>query len=247
MAGFSFVNIIFTIAFSFFLVSFSNIDAKAANVEISHGYSISAEGAKAVLKVAYQRLGVDVTFSQLPRKRALKLSVEGQKDGEVMRRMSVAEDNPTLLAVQTPVIFSQIVAYHRENTNFEMEDLADLSQFKVIRSRGTVSHKIIADQAASQIVVADYEQGFSLLRDGRADILIGTGLVPVHLLEDDGETGRILAKTVQVEPLYHMLHVRNSDLVPQLEAIMEDMDKSGEREALFQARVNEILQSTNVN
>lgn len=208
---------------------------------------MTAEGAKAILEVAYERLGVNLTFSPLPRKRALKMSIIGQKDGEVIRRLSVAEQNPSLLAVQPPIVFSEVRAYYRQGEGINIYDIADLSDLTVIRLRGVVSHQLIAQKAKGQIVAANYEQGVALLLAGRADALIGGELVHNYFTKSDGEGKTISSTILSKDPLYHMLHVRNSDLVPQLEAILKEMDASGESEALFQARIDELLQSASIN
>lgn len=208
---------------------------------------MTAEGVKAILKVAYERLGVNVTFSPLPRKRALKMSIIGQKDGEVIRRLSVAKQNPSLLAVQPPLIFSEVRAYYRKGEDLIIDDTSDLSDLTVIRVRGIVSHQLITDQAKGQIVAANYEQGVALLLAGRADALIGGELVHNYFNMAQGKGQTITSAILSKDPLYHMLHVRNSDLVPQLESILKEMDASGESDILFQARIDELLQSPNVN
>lgn len=241
------MKLVVTFTLALFIWSVSAADTKAGFFDIAHGESITAEGAKAVLKVAYERLGMNLSFSPLPRKRALKMTIIGQKDGEVIRRLSVAQENPTLLAVKPPIFISEIVAYYPENASFKIENINDLAGLRVIRLRGIVSHELIAEKAGSQIVAVDYQQATALLTSGRGDVLLGGGIIRPLLEKDHSRDVRIVGTTLESDPLYHILHIRNIDFVPELEAVLKEMDESGEREMIFQTRVNELLQSTNIN
>jgi len=67
------------------------------------GSPIHARGAK-VLKELYDRLGIDVGFLELPGRRALKMSNNGETDGEILRIWDVGVTHQNLLRVPTPLL-----------------------------------------------------------------------------------------------------------------------------------------------
>jgi ABC-type amino acid transport substrate-binding protein len=196
----------------------------------------------AIVKAAYEKLGIPVEFEILPGKRALTESSEGRADGEVHRIFEIGNAYPTLLRVPTPINYIEPSAFSKKH-NFEVTDCAALQGYQIGVVQG-VKHSQLCTQGMENVFVGDDLTGVMRMLDaGRIDLLI-TARINGLLLAKELGLGAIKPLSPPLSRLwvYHYLHERHKDLVPTIDAVFKAMQESGELETLREQAVQQLLQ-----
>ena len=66
---------------------------------------------EAVLREAYERIGIGIAVEKFPDKRALSMADKGVTDGELFRIANIGKDYPNLIMIPVPVSFFEGVAF----------------------------------------------------------------------------------------------------------------------------------------
>ena len=74
-----------------------------------------------ILKEAYNRLGIDFVFKELPNVRSLFTANKGDTDGEFMRLPGLEKTYTNLIMLSIPIAYVDIVVYTKY-AEFEIED-----------------------------------------------------------------------------------------------------------------------------
>lgn len=201
--------------------------------------SLNSEISFAVLKEAYQQLGIQIQNKPLPGERALKSSNSGQSDGEMFRIQHIEKKYPQLIPVSVPINQLEGVAFAKRPLQLE-NGWQSLSQYNFgIRKgikfceRNTVGMK--------KVVVNSNEQLIKLLHAGRIDIAVlamSNGLKTIQALGFDGIIA--LKPNLETYPLYHYLHQKHRELIPALENALREMESNGRISEIRQGFLNNI-------
>lgn len=229
------------VSLTFFILILSTIFLRAEPLQLVHGQSVLAEGAKAILTVAYERAGVDISFQTLPRRRAVQLASVGEKDGNVMLHKAVQAQHPTLIPVGPPIVYTKTMAYFTKLPDTDMTGIRDLSDKRIVYIRGVMSHEKLAKNAQKAIDVSDIGQAFALLKTGRADIFVYGDMIETKYFEQQNWQHPIKSVMLEKHELHHFLHFKHGPVIDKLETILFDMQSSGEIETLYQKRTKELL------
>ena len=228
-------------AVGLFLVFFLSRPVIAQNSLVFSGIEGSAntEISLRVLKEAYKKIGIDVTYLPLPGERALRSSNAGQVDGEVFRIANVEKRYKNLVVVPTAINVLQGIAFTK-NKDFPIKGWESLKPYKIgiqvgikFAERGT--------QGMQRIMVDTNEQLFKMLHSERVDVIVvayANGLQALNRLKLSGI--RSLHPAIQEYPLYHYLHKRHQSLVPKLNTVFREMQKMGRFEAIRKSVIDEL-------
>lgn len=206
-------------------------------VSLVHGPSHFADAAASVLREAYARAGLAVSFEAMPRPRSLRLSSEGQRDGEVFRTPAVLERYPTLRPVGPPLMTLQTLAYARRGSDLEITGVEDISDLTAVHLRGVPSQRILAERAAKAIEMSTLEQMLAFVAAGRADIVIYPAMSTDSALLPEGIENLEVVAILSEVPAYHMLHESRTELIARIAPILQNMAESGEMDGYIRDRI----------
>jgi ABC-type amino acid transport substrate-binding protein len=195
-----------------------------------------------IVRAAYEKLGIPVKFAILPGKRALAESSEGRVDGEAHRIFEIGDEYPTLLRVPTPINYIEPSVFSKKH-NFEVTDCAALQGYQIGIVRG-VKHSELCTQGMEKVFVGDDLSGVMRMLDaGRIDLLITARINGLLLAKELGlDAIKPLSPPLSRLWVYHYLHERHKDLVPNIDAVLKAMQESGELETLREQAVQQLLQ-----
>lgn len=184
-----------------------------------------------VLKAAYQRLGIELEFVDLPPKRSLLQSNREKYDGEVSRVWAITNEFPNLVRIPTPINYIEQVLY--STRKLDVTSCEGLANFSFGIRRGVKHAEDCSVHARKVLMFNDSDQMMKVLNAERIDFVINARL---HGLSY--EQNEHFPKIMLIEPplkrinLYHYLHNSNTMLVDELDNVFSAMDKSGELEAI---------------
>lgn len=174
----------------------------------------------AILKEAYKRLHIDIKLLYQPAERSLWAANNGMIDGDVGRIVGMEKKYPNLLMVKVPV--THIVLYACvKNITFKVEDWQSLKPYRIGHLRGA---KLIEDNLSgfNTQTVTTTEQAFTMLEHNRVDVVIANA---DEITEELPKYPAIkaLKPPLYSFPVYHYLNKKHADLVPKLEAVLQEM------------------------
>lgn len=193
-----------------------------------------------ILEVAYGKIGISIKTTDYPGRRALQESSQGRVDGEVFRIHKIGEIYPSLIRVPTPFYNDNAVAFTK-GKNFIINSCDDLKDYSVSIIRGVKYAEICTAGVKNLTISNDNQEMLKLLDLGRIDVVLTTktnGLIVAKKLK--------LTSVKPVSPplktlvLYHYLHKKNSDLVPKVNKVLQEMTKSGELDNIKKRVLNEL-------
>lgn len=223
------------LSFGLSMPAFAGAALKIATME-----SPDHELIKRVVGKAYERLGVPVTFVEMPGKRALVESAKGALDGELSRVYQVGEDHPSLVRVPTPVFWFEPTVFTRE-LDFRVDGWQSLKGYRIGIERGMVYAERGTHGFPSVLSVDSPSSLFRLLELGRVDLVVYSDLNGIYMIHKEGLTSiRALSPGIERIEAYHYLHKKHADLVPKLDKIFKSMHASGEIEAMRKEFLEEI-------
>jgi len=194
-----------------------------------------------ILKVIYSKIGTPIKMVDMPGKRALKESSEGRIDGEVHRIFQIGEDYPTLIRVPTPINYIEPSVFSKKH-NFKITDCAALKNYSVGIVRG-VRHAELCTRGMDKVQVINYSvKMMELLDADRVDIAITAKTNGLVLIKKMGvESIHPLYPPLSRMMVYHYVHEKNKELVPEIEKVIIGMQRSGELEILREKGLKTLL------
>ena len=213
--------------------AFAQQPANAGSVTISaieneHTHEL----ALAVVREAYRRIGYNAEFDFLPGRRALAWAGSGITDGDLARIAGTEKKFPNLIRISTPVVRFTGVTFTIKTTK-DIRSWEDLRGLRIGVIRG-IRYSEIGTMGMDRIFARDMTQLFRLLMAGRIDVAVATldaGRIEMH--RNFRETGiHVIGEPLHVSPLFHFVHAKNKALVPELEAVLREMEAGGEIDSL---------------
>lgn len=195
-----------------------------------------------VLKEAFARLGLKVTFQMLPAERCLIDSNAGHSDGEVGRVIGMERLYPNLVMVDEPIIESRAFVAFSTGVRFETGNWDSLAPYHVGMVKGWKLFETHVDQAESVIKVESTRALFRLLKNDRVDVALNARLDGLYMAKQLG-----ISRVQVMEPpfatlkLYLYLHKKHIDLIPSVETALADMKADGTFYRIYAAAADEML------
>ena len=188
--------------------------------------SINCLISERVVREAYQRMGFEVIVKQFPAKRALVSSNEGKTDGELQRIPGINKKYPNLIMVPVPVNTLDGIVYTREGA-LSVNGWQSLKPYKIGIRRG-IKFSEKGTMGMDRSFVNTNDELFSLLKMGKVDLVVISRVNGLNMSRRLNIAGiKALDQPIESYPLYHYLHQKNKHLVPQLTAVLENMEKEG--------------------
>lgn len=195
-----------------------------------------------LLEAIYARLDIKAEFIDLPANRALSMSSGGEIDGETLRILDVAKQYETLLPVTPAINYIEPTAFSKQ-LQFQTTGWQSISSYRIGIVRGVGSSERGTAGMPQVEPATSLETLFNMLDGDRVDVIV-----------NDLFGGQLIAKKLgmdrAIHPLlppferlavYHFLHVKHRDLLPRVEAVVREMEASGELARLRQSIEQEIL------
>jgi ABC-type amino acid transport substrate-binding protein len=199
------------------------------------------ELAKGVVRVAYEKMGIDVEFTDLPARRGLAWANSGKTDGDLARIDGTDKEFTNLIKILTPIILFKGVVFTKkiERNIRSWEDLKGLS----VGIIGGIRYSDIGTKGLDRVIAKDMVQLFMLLAKERIDVAVAVldaGKIEINR-HHKGAKLHVMGQPLLVAPLFHFVHKKNIDLVPQLESVLKEMMESGEMSKIWEQAMNKAL------
>jgi len=232
----------------FFLLLFtlSTLSAKEMVFSTLKGMYI-AKICSQVLTEAYQKLGVKLEIIDYPAKRALLMSNSGDIDGEVMRIEGAENDYPNLIRVK-PQICAMESRVYVKNKKLQFEGWHSMKPFIIGIHRGHL-YAAKGTRGMNAVEVDTDDQLMLMLDKGRLDLVVSQvpdalrSIIKFNLTEIHS-----LDPSISNFPLYHYLHKKHVDLIPEIEMILKSMVNEGRMEVInheFLSKLNSKFKKNN--
>jgi polar amino acid transport system substrate-binding protein len=202
--------------------------------------TITAKITQRILQEAYQKIGITTEIQELPGIRGLMYSNSGQTDGEAFRIEGIEKKYPNLCRIEIPICTHSLYLFVKKGRELTVNGWESIpTGYLVGHQRGI---QVIEQNAQLYQIkteqVRHAAQLFTMLQFDRVDAII-EGKYQTILSPRQLDTGHIvqLHPAIQSSPLYHYLHVKHADLIPQITAVLQKMKSNGE----LQKIENEVI------
>lgn len=185
--------------------------------------------AMSVLSEAYKRIGIDIETYPLPAKRSLRSANEGiNYDGELFRISGIENEYTNLIPIKIPLHQSKWMVFTK-NKKIEVNGWQSLKQYKLGIRRGIATTKKGTEELGfNTYSVNTNKQLFELLERNRVDaVIISKGNAQKALKNSDFKDIVMLENPVQVNNVYHFVHTKNKQLIPQIYKSLKKLETEG--------------------
>ena len=169
---------------------------------------------EAVLKEAYERMGIEINVLRLSAKEALRRSNAGEADGEVTRIDGASRRYPNLVQIPIPISYIQGAVFSK-NPDLDLVGWHSLRPYRIGRVKGI----LFAERGTRGMktkVASDYDGLIELMLTDQVDLVIVpyiNGLISIRKHPRGGELQ--LNGILETYLLYHYLHQSHENLVPE--------------------------------
>ncbi|CAH9062185.1 hypothetical protein PSECIP111951_02641 [Pseudoalteromonas holothuriae] len=208
----------------------------------SINFLIEQEVGRIVITEVYKRLGINITITPLPGKRAQHETAVGLNDGEIMRIYSYGEETPSTIRVPTSYYYLETMVFSKKGSGVNIKTSADLARYQVVKVRG-VKHTDNITKGLKNITDTDNtSQMFKLIQAGLADIALTNKMDGLVVLKKLGITD-ITPQTQHLDklPLYHYIRKEHINLIKRVDNKLKEMKKSGELAKLITIAEHEVF------
>lgn len=203
---------------------------------------IEQEVGRIVLPLIYKNIGIDITITPLPAKRAELLASIGQSDGEIMRIWSYADENKEMIRVPTPYYSLQTMPFSLASKHLNIVSKDDLKKYKLAKIRGVKHTDNITNGLSNVVEMNSTENMFKILQSGLVDVALTNTIDGQLILKRLGYQNIIPAKKpLAVFPLYHYIHQKNKNLVALINQEIMRLQQSGELETLIALAEKQVI------
>lgn len=185
-----------------------------------------------IISEAYRRLKIPFKVVKLPPVRSLKMSNSGQFDGELARVKVDPIAYPNL--IQVPVAIDLIDAtVFSKSVDFKVDGWDSLKPYRIGIRRG-VKFTQRGTQGMNVVVGNENAQLLKMLDKGRVDIIVLNKHNAIAAIEQLNLSNiQMLKPSVHYLEVFHYLHKKNLHLLPALTHELQQMESSGEIEAIM--------------
>ena len=221
---------------------FSTVCSASEYHFVSINNLIEQEIGRLVIPQIYRKLGIDITITPLPAKRAQLEATSGKSDGEIMRIYNYGEENPTTIRVPTPYYSLETMAFIKKNAGIAITKKEDLAKYRIVKVRGVKHTNNITQGLVNVSDVDSTEQMMWLVEKGMVDVALTNtidGLMALSILNIDDIVP--LDAPLATLDLFHYIHESHKDLVPLVDNIIKEMLASGELASIIKSAEKKVI------
>jgi polar amino acid transport system substrate-binding protein len=196
---------------------------------------IEQEVGRLIIPEFYKKLGIKITISPKPGKRAQLMASTGNKDGEIMRIWTYGNETPTTIRVPTPYYQLETMPFIRKGSDVEINSKSDLKKYRIAKVRG-VKHTDNITRGLTEVSDFNSTKKMMQIFKHRASIDVALtntidGIIELNRL---GVVDIIpLKRPLATLDLYHYIHNDHAELVPRIDSVIKEMKSNGELKALI--------------
>lgn len=223
------LNTIKPLLFGAFILSFSFFATAKGYHFASIEKLIEQEIGRIVLPKIYEKVGIDITISPLPGRRAQYVASSGELDGEIMRIWTYGDENPNQIRVPTPYYYLETMAFFLADNDIKIESADDLQKYTIAKVSGVKHTNNITKGLSRVFDVRSTDSLLDFLLFERVEVAL-TNTIDGDVRRQQLKYRQIdrLAKPLATLPLYHYIHKDHAELVPKIDAAIKEMVDSGE-------------------
>lgn len=197
-----------------------------------------------ILKVIYSKARIPIEIIPLSEKRALLESSQGRLDGEVHRILEISLDYPDLIKIPTEINYIEPTVFSKDKY-FLLAGCSSLKGKLIGRVRGVKYAELCTKDMDNVAIFSDSGSLMKSLNRNIIDHAITAYFNGLVQLKKLGISSVIALKPpLRKRPLFHYLHKKHKNLIPELEGIISEMTKTGELDLIRQQQKQIILTQT---
>ncbi|MCF6433945.1 transporter substrate-binding domain-containing protein [Pseudoalteromonas sp. MMG022] len=203
---------------------------------------IEQEVGRIVLTEVYQQLGIQITITPLPARRAHYKAAMGSYDGEIMRIYSYGEETPSVTRVPTPYYYLETMVFTRKDSGIVINTANDLSRYQVVKVRG-VKHTQNITRGMENVTDTDNTaQMLRLVNTGLADVALTNKMDGLVTLRSLGISGVVAhPKSLNRQTLYHYIRNEHVELINKVDCKLKELQQSGELDKLIERAEQQVF------
>lgn len=173
---------------------------------------------------------------------SLQMSSAGDFAGETLRIAGLTQKYPDLLQVEPPVAYLKSAVFIRRNSWVRIEKPDDLRRYTIAYLDGIVHAKRLGQFARKTMPMPTRAHAFRALESGDVDAVIMAQVSGQIACRRGGFHNVSHEPTVlQTTSVHHYIHRKHAHLLPLVSAETAALKASGEANALFMTRANEMI------
>lgn len=189
---------------------------------------IEQEVGRIVLTQIYENIGINITISPLPGKRAQYVANSGMQDGEIMRIWTYGDENPNTIRVPTPYYYLETMPFVLRKSDIVISEKQDLAKFRLTKIRGVKHTNNITQGLTSIYDMSSTKDMFKLLLSDKVDVVLTNTIDGKLALARLGLTNVVaMKKPLARLSLYHYIHKKHKNLIPIIDKEIQRMTRSG--------------------
>jgi len=213
---------------SLFLLIFImlTLHAKEIVLNADEGNMVQLTNAE-ILKRAYTTLGIELKIVSYSLSKSLSLSNSGELDGEPGRIKKISKKFPNLVRVPVAINYVEAIAFSKKRS-IMIKNWNALNSYKIGVIKGV---KFIEGptKEMNKVVYTNFKDAFKALDEGKVNMVIAPKATGQYVIDTQGYADiHKVSRALKRLYLYHFLHKKNSDLIPKLTPVLQEMKKSGE-------------------
>jgi hypothetical protein len=206
-------------------------------------FLIEQEIGRIVLTQLYKNIGIDISTSPLPGKRAQYVANSGVKDGEIMRIWTYGVENDNTIRVPTPYYYLETMPFVLEHSGIVIIQKEDLKNYRLTKIRGVKHTNNITKGLTNIYEMSSTDEMFKLLLSGKVDVVLTNSLDGHLALKRLGLKDVIPMKEPLARlPLYHYVNKKHSKIVPVINNEIARTKNNGELAQLIRLAEQGITQ-----
>lgn len=207
-----------------FYAGADSTEPKSALVFRNAIHSNRADYVEELLRLAYQDLGYEVKYINLPLKRALFESDSGKVDGELLRIEGLSKSFPNLISIPYKLFDfdMKLIVNQRQCSGCQIKQLLSISY---VRGIVAIERLLAESEKTNQSIgLASMENLLDFFNKERSQGMI----VAVHDIPKESlSTIDFSEQTLSTLSVVHYLHKRHSELVMPLSRSLFNLERNG--------------------
>lgn len=179
-----------------------------------------------VLREAYRRIGMQIDFEYYPMLRDMEFSNSGKIDASAARGTDAIAQYSSLRIVDVPLAVADYIFYISDK-KLKNAPWSDFVFKKIVIVNGAlITEKIMNEHNISPYKVVDIESAVNMVVHRRMDALFSLDALNLHAYRKKGVT-LYKSGVVAKRPLYHIVNVKNANVIEPLSQALCEMLKEG--------------------
>lgn len=231
-----------TIKLALPLLLVSSLQAQQVTLNISTFPSngVLAKSAIAIMRAAYQSIGVSITIHHLPGARSIVEVNNGNMDGELFRVQGLEDKFKHLIPVKTAILNTYTSAFSLiKNSN--IKTWQDLKPYSVAYVLGFKLAELNTTQS-KVIHTRDLNHAFRLLINKKVEFVIDSKLNGLQIIENQQLANiHLISPPLETTQIFHYLNSKHAHLIPKLEKSLNQLKASGEADRIRKTIIKQNL------